>query len=297
MPNRGTYSFEVDEFGRVKNNPDNLERLRRLFLDHDIIDDQYGPGRQGDFDSGSWHILCHLVAGGIVYRRPTGEFVWVGITHKPAEDRYVATATTAAAGSPITTVPLYAQEGFNLISGAALAGYVEGSSQGHILARNASDPPTAFNRWPRQQYDQDADSERAGGTVWEFWCPTRDIRQSAPIGASVLESYLAVVSLAGGQYVAAVARGRRGHEHPAQLCGLVKAGFITREDALWDTQPVEIHPDAQNLYYEARPPDYLNATGMLNWPSRRRRYFMFERRIDRWSKTNEVREDLEEFGV
>lgn len=298
MPNRGTYSFEVSNDGGVKDSPGNLELLRRLFLDGNIIRNRYGPGRPGDFDNGGWHVTCHLVAGGAVLRSQSGDLVWEAVTHDDGRKLYQATVTKAVLESGVTTVPLDSQKGRDILEDATLLGYVEGTSQGHISARDADDPSDAFNGWPRQKYDHSTVNPVAGGTVWEHWCTLRDIRSSAPIGTSVLSAYLTLVSQLGGQFVATVARGRRSYSHPIHICAMIKSGFITKEDALWDTMPEEIPGGAQRRFYKAEPEKSLEAAGRLSWPSGgSRRYHMFERRIGEWSKASDVRRDIEQFGL
>jgi hypothetical protein len=102
------------------------------------------------------------------------------------------------------------------------------------------------------------------------------------------------VSALGGRFVAAVARGRREHEHPRQLAALVRAGLLTREEATWDVRPVPIPEQAQRLLYEARPEEWIRAAALLPFDAGRApQYFMFERRIDRWSKAADVKRDLD----
>lgn len=289
---RGTYNFEIDDTGKVINNEANLERLCNLFRDSEIIAGNWGPGRSGDFENGSWHILCHLAAGSGVYRNDNN-YLWVSITHAGDRDEYIATVSFKIDGDNVRTIPLNSPEGNSLIESSKLLGYIEGSSQGQILARNIQDSSTAFNRWPRQNFNRDIESSNSGGTVWEFWCPTRDIRESCAVGRSVLRAYLTLVSTLGGKFVAAVARGRRAHEHPRHLCALVKAGFISREDALWDTMPKPITSDAERLLKEARPEDSLKAVEKLQWDTLGEPcYYMFQRKISSWSKTSDVAADL-----
>lgn len=290
-PGRGTYQFDVYDNGNIINNEANLDRLCKLFRDGEIIGGKWGPGRPGDFDNGSWHILCHLAAGSGVYINGNN-YLWVSITHAGDKDEYSATVSTKN-GDSIRRVPLNSAEGYDLIASSKILGYIEGSSQGHILARNIQDPPTAFNSWPRQYFDRDVDSPNNGGTVWELWCPTRDIRKSCAVGYSVLSAYLALVSTLGGKFVAAVARGRRSHEHPRQLCALVKAGFISHEEALWDTMPKPITPDAERFFKEAKPEFSLQALEKIQWDtSGELYYYMFKRKIDSWSKARDVKDDL-----
>lgn len=291
MPRRGTYQFEVTGDGHLVDNDDNLERLRKLFRDGDIIGGAWGPGNDGDFDEGSWHILCHLAGGSGVYRRPAG-LAWVSITYAGTADRYEATVTADG-----RTLRLGTPAGDAALDGATLIGYLEGTSEGHVLARDVHDPAGSFNGWLRQAFDQDVTSTDEGGNVWEHWCPTRDLRPTNAVGDSLLRAWLCLVSRLGGQFVAAVARGRRGHDHPTQLCALVKAGVCTREDALWDATPSPIPPDAQALLYEQRPVDSLAAAAKLAWVDGARRYFMFRRGIGEWSTRAYVERDLQELGV
>lgn len=290
MPTQGSYDFEIDGNGAVVDSAANLEKLRNLFRDDAIIDGNWGPGNYGDFDNGSWHILCHLAGGSGVLNTRSGR-AWCGITHVPANDTYRATITYRRNGSA-TTVPLGESEGAALASGAQCLGFIEGSSVGHIAARGVNDGPNAFNGWPRQSFDKDVSSDEDGGTVWEHWSTTRDIRPSSAIGTSVLKAYLTLVSRLTGRFVAAVARGRREHGHPRQLVALVKAGLLTPDEATWDATPDAIPRGAQDLLYEARPADALAATESLPFGPGGQRYFMFQRRIRRWSKTGDVRRDL-----
>ena len=291
MTTRGSYLFEIDDTGRLVDNVRNLGKLRALFHDSALIDCGWGPGNEGDFDSGSWHILCHLAAGSGVLQTSSGGRAWCSITHVRASDTYDATVTHRQAGA-VHTWPLAGPDSRSLLIGATCLGYVEGSSQGHITARGVNDPPDAFNGWPRQQFDQDVTSNADGGTVWEHWSTTRDIRPSSAIGTSALQAYLTLVSVLGGRYVAAVARGRREHEHPRQLVGLVKSGLLTAGEATWGIRPDPIDAAAEVLLYEAHPPEALRAAEALPFSTDRQRYFMFQRRIDRWSPANAVRQDL-----
>ena len=108
----------------------------------------------------------------------------------------------------------------------------------------------------------------------------------------MLEAYLTLVSCLGGHFVAAVARGRREHSHPRQLAALVESGLLTTAEATWDVMPDPIPRAAQNLLYEARPADALAASELLPFTTGTQRYFMFQRRIRRWSKVASVKRDL-----
>jgi hypothetical protein len=113
----------------------------------------------------------------------------------------------------------------------------------------------------------------------------------------VLRAYLALVSVLGGRFVAAVARGRREHEHPRHLAALVKAGLLDEQEALWATSPVAITPAAERLLLEARPATSLAAVEQLAWDDGEPRYYMFDRRIARWSTSAAVQRDLVQYGV
>lgn len=296
MLGRGTYNFEVQANGNLTNNPENVERTRKLFRDGSIISGNWGPGRdRNDFVYGSWHILCHLAAGIGVYKSGD-EYIWMGLLHRSYEgydnaDLYEATLYTQ---QPPGWLSLSARSTF--LDQAVLLGYIEETSRGHILARNARDTREAYNGWLRQDYNQAIGSRRSGGVVWELWCPTRDLRATDQVDNSVLKAFVELVSVLGGEFVAAVARGRREHRHPIYLCALVKAGFITREEALWDTKPYEIPRNEDLLFQEAKPSDSLKAAQSLTWtPSRGKRYYMFRRKIGSWSNTRQVESDLNSF--
>ena len=297
MPVRGTYQFEIQTNGNLVNSTENLERARRLFRDSIIISGQWGPGRRGDFVYGGWHCLCHLLAGSGAYQSSNG-YLWVAITHAGNEDKYLPTITMRERDGTVLMVKLDTAEGYNLVDQSTLLGYVEGSSLGHISARNVQDPPNAFNSWPRQVFDQPVGSNTPGGRVWEHWSTTRDLRRSNPIGDSVLRAYIVLVSTLGGKFVAAVARGRRTHNHPVQLCALVKAGFIARDEALWDMRPYKIPSVVERLFQEAGPDDCLRAIESLSWiPSGEQCYFMFSRKINSWSEKRSVENDLNIYGI
>jgi hypothetical protein len=294
MPKRGLYGFEIQPNGNLADNDANLELLRKLFRDGTIIQGKFGPGNPGDFDLGSWHIFCHL-AGGSAVLELGGQKLWVGVTHKGFPDAYEASVVSRAGGS-VSRVGLGSDAGKAKIAQATLLGFIEGSSAGHVLARNIRDLQGAYNGWPRQDFDQGVWSRKEGGTVWEHWCTTRDLRQTNVPGDTLLRAYLSLVSAFGGRFVAAVARGRRSHEHPFQLCALVKAGLLTADEAAWDCTPLPIPGKVQRLLYEARPEEYLKAAEKLEWPrGANPSYFMFKRCIQQWSPSAAVRTDLAAF--
>ncbi len=288
---RGTFGFEVSNQGVVLDIAANVETLRRLWLDRTLIQgDDLGPGDAGDFDNGAWHVACHLVAAGGVMRAADGRLLWLELSHEPRVDEYVATVT-GADRSGARTERLDSPEGRALLQGATLLGYVEGNSVGRASARGVNDPPTLFNLWRRQDFDQPPGTDADGGKVWEHWCTLRDIRPSARIGASVLRAYLSLVAALGDRFVPTVARGRRDYGHPQQLRAMVIAGLVGKESALWDTTPVAVPAAAERLLLEAEPAKALQAVGPLAWDNPPR-YYMFSRRIGRWSPVAAVREDL-----
>ena len=291
---RDTYGFELSSSGALADNPENLERLRWLFRDGQLVAGQWGPGDPGDFDHGGWHVLCHL-AGASAVARLVGGLAWCGITHRSAVDAYEATMTFRS-GADLQTLPIRSPEATQLLAGASYVAFVEGSSLGHICARGVNDPPDAFNKWPRQRFDQGVSSLDDGGTVWEHWSTTRDLRATSAIGTSVLDAWLALVARLGGRFVAAVARGRREHSHPEQLVAMVRAGLISAEEATWAVEPTPIPSAAESLLYEARPEDALSAAHGLPLKPGELSYFMFARRIDRWSGAEQVRADLSSGG-
>jgi hypothetical protein len=292
MATRGSYQFDVRNDGHAVNNDGNLEKLRSLFLDKNIINNALGPGNSGDFDYGAWHVLCHLAAGCAVYKGATNGLLWLEISHVPEQDIYAATVTASSSSERTNTYPLDSNEASTQLASAKPLGFVEGSSLGHISARGVTDPPNRFNKWMRQDFDQNVLSRKDGGRVWEHWCTVRDIRKTSAIGTSVLRSYLALVSHCGGRFVALVARGRRDYDHPRQLKALVESGFIAKEDALLDIQPRKIPLVQELALYKSNPKDSLSAAEKLAWPESGLSYYMFSRRIDRWSSLALVKQDL-----
>jgi len=293
LSERGTYKFEVIGDGNVVSTPSNLEKLRALFLDKTIINNALGPGDPGDFDNGAWHILCHLAAGCAVMKRPSGEVMWVEISHFPAVDIYTATVTVECPSEDVTTFPLDSVEGRALLEGANLLGFVEGSSLGHISARSVKDSPDKFNNNLRQDYEQDVESLKDGGRVWEHWCSVRDIRPGNAIGTSVLKAYLNMVAVCGGRFVGIVARGRSEYDHPIQLAALVKSGFISEREALVEVFPIIIPREAELLIYIASPRECITAAKSLAWPASGLSYHMFARRVDKWNPKQCVQEVLQ----
>jgi hypothetical protein len=292
---RGTFQFETNIDGNLTATTENVQTLRKLWLDRTLVRGySLGPGDEGDFDNGAWHVSCHLAGAGGVMRAKDGRLLWLEISHNPAADEYYASVTVNA-GNAIETHPLSTAEGRALTSGATLLGFVEGNSTGHISAREVNDPPTLFNRWRRQSFDRDVDSSDDGGKVWEHWCTLRDIRSGARIGQSVLTAYVWLVAALGDRFAPTVARGRRDYAHPDQLKALVIAGFVSPTSALWDISPVAIPERSEALFLEAVPGKSLEAASQLDW-SRAPCYFMFERRIGRWNRAAAVANDLRDIA-
>lgn len=295
---RGSYGFEVQSSGSLIDSVENLERARVLFRDGAIISQRWGPGNQGDFDNGGWHSLCHLAAASGVFKSASG-FLWAGITHVGSTDRYLATLSFRETSGDPKTIEIGSAAGRDLLGRAILVGYVEGTSEGHISARAVNDSSGRFNGWQRQEFDRPAKGDKSeGGTVWEHWCTTRDLRPSDSVGDSVLRAYMTLVSALGGEFVATVIRGRRKYNHPDQLCALVKAGFVARDEALRDLIPREIPTVEECLFKETRPADSLRAVEKLAWPSPPERYYyMFKRAIKSFSKKTSVESDFRSSGI
>ena len=294
MPTRGIFKFETTAAG-VVDSAANVEALRRLWLDREMIDgDDLGPGDQGDFDHGAWHVACHVVAGGGVKRTRNGDLLWLEVSHNGAGDGYYASVTSKMNGR-VSTERVDSAVGRRLLEGATLCGFVEGNSLGHISARGVTDPPDRFNLWKRQDFDRPVSSREDGGKVWEHWCTVRDIRPSHRIGSSVLKAYVTLMAELGDRFVAAVTRGRRSYGHPKQLCAMVRGGLTSEESATWNITPSRIPPAAEKKFLEATPADALAAAETLTWEAEPR-YYMFSRKIASWSPAAKVRADLRGFG-
>lgn len=281
---RGAYKFVIDSNGRIKFNVENLEKLRSLFLDKSTINGELlGPGEPGDFDSGGWHILCHLTAGCAVFRK-SNRTIWVEISHVPLIDKYTATITVDGGEEPVSTFPLLSDEGNDIMMNAELIGFVEGSSYGHISAREVRDKADNFNNNNRQEYDMEETSKKEGGRVWEHWVATRNINPHSSVGTSILASYLAMLTICGGVFTATIGRGRMDYHHPEQLRAIVEAGLITIDEALVDITPKPIPKVSETMIYSANPIICVNSIRNFPWDKNNISYFMFERKINRWSK-------------
>jgi hypothetical protein len=288
---RGTSEFEVTPDGDLIDNAANVDKLRRLWLDRSRINgNDLGPGDFGDFDNGAWHVACHLLGAGGARQLADGRVAWLEISHKEP-DAYFASATVLEAGGT-RTYSIHTPEGAQLLAGSKLLGFVEGNSTGRISARGIVDPPTRFNGWMRQDFDKAATSPDDGGKVWEHWCTLRNIRQVDSFTTSLIGAYVALAAALGDRFIPTVARGRRDYAHPRQLAAIVHAGLTARESALWHVTPTPIPGATEALLLQARPSEALTGVSKLAWGDEPK-YFMFERRIDRWSSSNAVRDDLD----
>jgi hypothetical protein len=288
---RGSFQFEVTNDGNLTNSLENVETLRKLWLDRSLVSGaDLGPGDEGDFDSGAWHVSCHLAGAGGVVRNRSGILLWLEISHQAQPDEYYASATFGDSGRT-TTFRLDSPDGRAALDGSVLLGYVEGNSTGRTSARNVSDSQSIFNRWRRQDFDRTIESTQDGGKVWEHWCTLRDIRPEAKIGISVLTAYLGLCSALGDRFSPTVARGRRDYAHPRQLVALIRAGFTAEQSARWDIRPTMIPPTPEALFLQADPAKCLEAAKLLDWEGPPK-YFMYERRIRRWSLSEQVGSDL-----
>ena len=112
----------------------------------------------------------------------------------------------------------------------------------------------------------------------------------------MLTAYVSLVAALGDLFPAAVARGRSDYAHPAQLCAMVRAGFTGECSAVSDFSPSEVPSACEKLLLDARPTLSLQAVQDLDW-SAPPRYYMFSRRIDQWSPSAAIRDELKRFGL
>ena len=99
----------------------------------------------------------------------------------------------------------------------------------------------------------------------------------------------------GDRFAATVARGRRDYAHPEQLSAMVRAGLVSEASATWKTAPRPLPPPVESLLLEARTAEALRAAEQLPWDDAPC-YYMFPRRIDRWSDATSVRAALASCG-
>jgi hypothetical protein len=284
MNYRGIYNFEVTDDGNIIYSRNNVELLRKLWLDREIISPaELGHGDEGDFDNGAWHIACHLVAAGGVRKTNNNQLIWLEISFNPETNLYFPSLTTHYKNE-IITIPLISTQAKEYIKNSNVVGFVEGTSEGRISANGIIDDKDLFNGTPRQEYNQLPGSTKEGGKVWEHWCTTRDIRIIAEIGTSVLDSYIALVEVCGNNFISTVARGRTDYSHPSQLYALIKAGFTTKESALLNIQPTLIPEKQELLFQNATPESSFLAVEQLEWKPTLS-YYMFSRCISHWNNT------------
>ncbi len=162
-------------------------------------------------------------------------------------DEYIATVTVQSEKESVTTFPLLSRIGQSLIKDAILLGYVEGSSLGHISAREINDSVGVFNTCTRQEFDMNENSPNDGGRVWEHWTTTRNITTN-DVGLSVMSAYLSMLSLCGSTFLSVIARGRKDYGHPEQLKALIVHGLISKEEVNIDINPKSIPLDIEKTY-------------------------------------------------
>src|SRR4030067_2310560 len=139
MTRRGSYGFEVRSDGRLADNDFNLGLLRKLFRDGAIVQNKFGPGNPGDFNHGSWHILCHL-AGGSAVIELAGRKAWIGITHKGFPDVYEAAIVFRGSGS-ICVRGLKTEAGKAAAAKSEALGLIQGTSPRPRSPRQHPDSP------------------------------------------------------------------------------------------------------------------------------------------------------------
>jgi len=273
---RGSFNFRVTERGNLVDCPENVTKLRDLWLDRTLISrNELGPGVR---DGEAWHISCHLVAAGSVFRSSSGILQWLEISHLNSSDLYYPSITTEDNGN-INTVSLLSETGMSLIQGSTLLGYVEGTSEGRISARGVEDSSERFNGYLRQSYNSTPGTGVRGGKIWEHWCTTRNLSPSLDISNSLLSAYITLCAISGDLFSATVTRGRTQYSHPKQLDAMIIAGFTSEDSVTFQITPSPISRNAEALFHEATPQSAYNAVKMLDWKEDQIQYFMYERRI------------------
>ena len=264
-------------------------RLGRVFRDWQTIDRDGGPGTESN-GRGSWHVFCHLAAAAGVLRIPDIGCAWAGILHDPSGDRYFS-AICMQSGRRFEVHPLPSPAAARLLERGEWCGFIEGASRGHILNRVATDAGDPDMDDRRQDYDQNPNSPKDGGPVWEMWTVSRDIRPSSPLGSSLVEAYAELLSVLGGRFAAVVARGRMEPEygHLRQMCAMIDAGFIRPEEALTDIDAVAIPPDVERILLEATPEAFATAAEMLVRKSRKPCYWMYSRKVSSFATASLLR--------
>lgn len=256
-----------------------VDTLRTLLLNWQAIDGDGGPGTVNNL-RGSWHIFCHLAAAAGLYWLPRRGAAWVGILYDSESRRYFA-GICIAGRRDHTMMPLATREARTLLAAGEWRGFVEGASRGHILDRGANDPGHSRKVDCRQDYDQDVDSPKDGGPVWEMWTISRDIRASNRLGSSLIEAYAELLDVLGGRFSAVVARGRIEPEygHLRQMCAMIDAGFIKPSEAMTEIEAVVIPSKVERLLLEASPGAFARAAHLLLYRRRAPCYFMYQRKI------------------
>ncbi len=275
-----SYGFQRDPHGRLLETETNLQEMRRLFLDWDIIHDDGGEGTKRG-DGGAWHGACHLVAAGILGVHKNGGPAWFEVGWDQKRGRYDALVVIEdGAGVQIENIT---GRGQSWVDDVRIVAYVEGNSCGAISNKGAVDPGDSDVRDRRQDYNRfPLDFEGNGGKVWEHWCTTRNIRSFGGIGEQVLRAYLTLLAVGGTEYAATVLRGRPYCGHPAQLKACIESGLVTEEDASWPGSPEPIPARAQILFQYSDPLLSFAACRLLSLGDQGRRYFMFQRCIHMW---------------
>ncbi len=265
------------------------ERLRRVLLDWQAIDGDAGPGAINN-RRGSWHLFCHLAAAAALYRLPGRRPAWVGILYDRGARRYFA-AICAGLNHRQSILPLKSRKARELVARGAWRGYLEGGSRGHILDRAANDPGDSQKVDRRQDYDQDINSLKDGGPVWEMWTVSRDIRAKSILGSSLIEAYGDLLDVLGGRFAAVVARGRIEPEygHLRQMCALIDAGFVTPDEALTEIDAVAIQPNVERILLEATPEAFSRAAALLVRERRKPCYFMYSRKLSSFASASLIR--------
>lgn len=256
-----------------------LAALRKVLLCRECVDHDGGPGTADD-GRGSWHLFCHLLGAGAIFRLNPNGAAWAGIVYEASTKQYLA-AVCHRAGREVRILPLLSAAASRLLSNADWIGYLEGASRGHILDRGANDPGDPEKDDRRQDYNQNPNSPKDGGPVWEMWAVSRDIRPSSPLGNSVVNAYADLLSVLGGRFAAVVARGRMEPEygHLRQMCALIDAGYVAPEDALTDIEAVAIPPDVERILLEATPEAFVTAAEMLAKRRKKPCYWMYSRKV------------------
>jgi hypothetical protein len=297
MLRRGSYSFEVNNSGNIIYSVYNVELLRKLWLDRKIINfAELGPGDPGDFDFGAWHSSCHLVAASGVCRDSDGKYSLLEISYNSQTGMYQPSLTFHASNK-ILTVNLNSSLAQEYLQNSKIVGFVEGTSEGRISARGIVDSSELFNNNPRQDYDQEPESSKEGGRVWEHWCTLRDIRATSPIATSVLSAYVSLTAVLEDKFPATVLRGRKDYGHPRQLCAMIQAGFISRESALLNITPKQIPLDIEPKLKTSFPSEGIEGIEMLDWSKENFSYYMYARKISNWCTSDYLAKEFYNVGL